>query len=61
MHASTAGPNFLGLLQADGRSREVPETEDTYGWLVGSWELDVLHYKTVDVRCQKIKGEAHFG
>lgn len=61
MHASTAGPNFLGLLQAGGRSREVPEAEDNYGWLVGSWELDVVHYKAVDVRSQKMKGEAHFG
>jgi hypothetical protein len=56
----TLGENFPGLLQARGRSREVPETEDVYGWLVGSWELDVVHYKGVDVSSQKIKGEAHF-
>jgi len=56
----TLGENFPGLLQSRGRSREVPETEDVYGWLVGSWELDVVHYKGVDVSSQKIKGEAHF-
>ena len=56
----TLGENFPGLLQARGRSREVPETEDVYGWLVRSWELDVVHYKGVDVSSQKIKGEAHF-
>jgi len=52
--------NFPGLLQARGRSREVPETEDVYGWLVGSWELDIVHYKGVDVSSQRIKGEVHF-
>jgi hypothetical protein len=34
---------------------------DIYGWLVGSWELDVLHYKAIDVSFHHIKGEAHFG
>ena len=35
--------DFLGLLRTAGRSVEIPEAEDIYGWLVGSWELDVLH------------------
>ncbi len=60
IHAPTFERNFLGLLQAPGRSPEIPEAQDAYGWLVGSWELDVLHYKAVDVSLKKIKGEAHF-
>ena len=53
--------DFLGLLRTSGRSVEIPEAEDVYGWLVGSWELDVLHYKAQDVSFKKLKGEAHFG
>lgn len=52
--------DFGSLLRFPGRSPEIPEAEDAYGWLVGSWELDVLHYKARDVRSQNIKGEAHF-
>lgn len=52
--------NFLALLPSAGRSSEIPESADVYGWLIGSWELDVLHYKAVDVAKLGIKGEAHF-
>lgn len=47
-------------LAAAGRSPEIPESADIYGWLIGSWELDVLHY-VVDVTARHIKGEVHFG
>ena len=47
-------------LTASGRSREIPESEDVYGWLAGSWDLDVIHYGT-DVSAQAMKAEAHFG
>jgi hypothetical protein len=57
----TVTDNFAALLHTSGRSREIDESEDAYGWLVGSWELEVLHYKTVDVSSRHIKGEAHFG
>lgn len=57
-HALT--DSFLSLLPAAGRSPEIEAAMDIYGWLVGSWELDVVHYKGVDVSSQKIKGEAHF-
>lgn len=56
--ASDAG--FHALLAAERRSPEIPESQDVYGWLVGSWELDVLHYKAVDVSRLKLRGEAHF-
>src|SRR5438874_1370729 len=49
--------DFTTLLRARSRSPEIPESADAYGWLVGSWELDCLHYKGVPV---SIKGEAHF-
>ena len=52
---------YLALLAAPGRSAEIPESADVYGWLVGSWELEVLHYKAVDLSSEGIEGEAHFG
>ena len=42
------------------RSPEISEADDVYGWLVGSWQLDVLHYKGEDVSSQNLQGEAHF-
>jgi hypothetical protein len=57
----TANENFLMLLAASGRSPEVPESADVYGWLVGSWELEVLHYKGVEVSSRNISGQANFG
>ena len=51
---------FGAVVAAPGRSAEIPESADAYGWLVGSWELDVRHY-WVDVAARHIKGEAHFG
>ena len=52
--------DFVTLLSAPGRSPEIPESSDTYGWLVGSWDLDVLHYGGVDIRSQNRRAEAHF-
>jgi hypothetical protein len=51
---------FLAVLVAAGRSPEIDESQDAYGWLVGSWELEVLQYRATDVSAQKIKGEVHF-
>jgi hypothetical protein len=52
--------DFHPALAATGRSPEIPDGADAYGWLIGSWELDVRHY-WVDVSSKGIKGEAHFG
>jgi hypothetical protein len=52
---------FPAALAAAGRSSEIPETDDTYGWLIGSWELEVLHYASIDVAGQHIGGEVHAG
>jgi hypothetical protein len=51
---------FHSALAGAGRSAEIPESADVYGWLIGSWELDVWHY-VVDVSGRGLKGEAHFG
>src|SRR5579884_2956552 len=52
---------LLAVLAAShGRSPEIPESEDVYGWLVGSWELEVLRYRSIDLRGQNLIGEAHF-
>ena len=53
--------SFLEVLSPSSRSPEIPESLDVYGWLIGSWELDVYHYKAVDVAARRIKGEVHFG
>lgn len=51
---------FIELLSAPERSPEIPESSDVYGWLVGSWDLEVLHYGNADLRSQRITGEVHF-
>jgi hypothetical protein len=48
------------VLKSPGRSPEIPEADDVYGWLVGSWELDVLRYRGVDLTARGLKGEVHF-
>jgi len=45
---------------AGGRAPEIPESHDAYGWLVGSWTLDVRRYR-VDTAGRGLEGEAHFG
>ena len=52
--------SFLTVLPAGERSSEIPESADVYGWLIGSWALDVVHYRAVDVSAQGITAEAHF-
>jgi hypothetical protein len=54
-------PIAQAVLAARGRSAEIPEPADLYGWLIGSWELDVLHYRALDMSARGLKGEAHFG
>lgn len=53
--------DFHGALGAPGRSPEIPESADVYGWLCGSWDLDVLRYRGVDVSASGLKGEVHAG
>lgn len=48
------------VLAAFGRSPEIPASGDVYGWLVGSWELDVRD-TLVDGSIRRTSGEVHFG
>jgi hypothetical protein len=51
--------DFHSVLSAAGRSQEIPESADVYGWLVGSWELDVHDYLP-DGTVRRSNGEVHF-
>jgi len=51
---------MITFLEASGRAAGIPESHDLYGWLIGDWELDVLHYAGADLSAQKGKGTAHF-
>jgi hypothetical protein len=53
--------DFHAALATSSRAPEIPESADAYGWLVGDWELDVLHYWATDVAARGIKGEVHAG
>jgi hypothetical protein len=58
---STERTDFHDVLVAAGRSPEIPESADAYGWLVGDWELDVLHYAGIELAARGIKCEVHAG
>jgi hypothetical protein len=52
--------SFSAALLAPGREREIPQAADAYGWLIGSWELDVFRYHPNGTITTGV-GEAHFG
>ncbi len=52
---------FHSVLAAPGRSAEIPDSADVYGWLCGSWELTVVRYRGIDVASRGIRGEVHAG
>ena len=53
------GAGFPTVLIAPARAPEIPEGSDLYGWLVGSWSLEVRHYAGVDVTGLGVLGELH--
>jgi hypothetical protein len=53
--------DFHAALTAAGRAPEIPEAADAYGWLVGDWELDVLHYWATNIASRGIKAERGSG
>jgi len=57
---ATQKPDFHSALMAPGRSSEIPESADAFGWLVGGWELDVYDYKTGGA-VRRSTGEVYFG
>lgn len=51
---------FLEALQADGPSADRGRSMDLYGWLIGSWDLDVTEIPETGPRRRR-PGEWHFG
>jgi hypothetical protein len=54
-----AQQGFHPALDAAERSAEIPADADVYGFLVGSWTLDVRRYRGVDVSRDGLRGEVH--
>lgn len=55
------GPSerYAGPLFSTGRAADISEDEDLYGWLLGSWDLDVIDHDANGGR-RTGKGEVHF-
>lgn len=53
--------NLHSVSAAPSRNAQIPEEQDVYGWLVGSWDLKVLRYRALDMSGLQLGGEAHFG
>jgi hypothetical protein len=59
MAMATELGSMHNALAASGRSPDIPEDMDLYGWLIGSWELEIVGYDdTGDVI--HTTGEAHY-
>ncbi|CAE6819215.1 hypothetical protein PQR37_32665 [Paraburkholderia nemoris] len=56
----TVDCGFHAALSAPARAADIDATDDLYGWLIGSWDMDVLHYR-VDLGNARRRGEIHFG
>jgi len=56
----TLDREFHAALSAPARAADIAATDDVYGWLIGSWDMDVLHYR-VDLGSARRRGEIHFG
>lgn len=51
---------FQDALSAPARAADIDAADDVYGWLIGSWDMDVVHYR-VDLGAERRRGEIHFG
>jgi hypothetical protein len=51
--------SFLEILSSTGRSTEISAEDDLYGWLIGSWDLDLKLHDDAGV-VHDSRGEAHF-
>ena len=52
--------SLLSVLGSPAKSKEIPDREDIYGWLVGDWEATVYDYNA-DGTTNESAGEWHFG
>ncbi|HEV8591873.1 MAG TPA: hypothetical protein VGQ55_07200, partial [Pyrinomonadaceae bacterium] len=50
---------FISSLINDGPAAEPGDAAETYGWLVGSWELRIIDYDDVGTKREQL-GEWHF-
>ena len=50
---------FFAQLSSPARAEEIPEKDDVYGWLCGSWNLAVMHYGGISVADRGLTGEVH--
>jgi hypothetical protein len=50
---------FLAILPSSGRSAAIAPADDLYGWLIGSWELEITAYDDNGTIAHST-GEAHF-
>jgi hypothetical protein len=50
---------MFAFLAATDRAHDIPESADVYGWLCGSWDLEVLRYRGIDVTGRGMAGEVH--
>ena len=51
-------PAFLDALPFPERAPELPEADDIFGFLIGSWEMDAILY-SANGQTQRTKGELH--
>lgn len=56
--ANAADLTLPQALIANGRSPDIPDPADLYGFLVGAWEIEILHY-WVDLRGRGLTGVVH--
>jgi hypothetical protein len=56
---ATTHDAFLKILPAAGRSPDIPASDDLFGFLIGSWEFDLVAYDD-EGNVTKSVGEAHF-
>ncbi|MFM0070740.1 hypothetical protein PQQ86_06150 [Paraburkholderia sediminicola] len=56
----TVDCGFHTALSAPARAADINAADDLYGWLIGSWDMEVLHYR-VDLGNARRRGEIHFG
>jgi hypothetical protein len=50
---------FYALIAASERRAEIPAADDVYGWLCGSWDLECLRYRGIDISSRGLRGEVH--
>ena len=51
--------SWFEVITAEHRADAIPESADAYGFLVGNWDLDVLHYWATDVSDHHFTCELH--